>query len=281
MRDLNGDYFNMGASFCDGNNCHFLKYPGSLDMNNYQVMGTIESCFPNHIGYIHTYGMTDNYFVFCEQPCRFYARIHGRRTQLLLHHVQKNRKIINFVNCNEYENHAVIDAMDFNASDFYSFMSHKSSISSQFFPKDLNLSSTWRQENNIVMLRPQYPFSESECMYRCINTNFNCREYQYSYAQCGNSIIKFDSENGRTLTWRGENEFRTPFRSMFVPNPSGMCEDDGVLVSCCYQSRDNFPKNYMVFINAHNMEEISRLDCDSPLSFGSSDSFYSPHFMQW
>ncbi|XP_040577672.1 beta,beta-carotene 15,15'-dioxygenase-like [Lepeophtheirus salmonis] len=329
MRDLNGDYFNMGASFGNGNNYHFLKYPSSLDMNNYQVVGTVPSRYPNHIGCFHAYGITDNYFVLCEQPIGFnasqftnsqivsgdynmeflqrecnYFYIMDKRSGKCreVRYVTDNPYFIyNFVNCYEYENQIVIDAMGLNGSDLYSSINPDSPISSRFFRErynsskimrfrlplgsnsssqmDWNNSTSWKQDSNKMILQPQYPFSESECMYPCINPNYNCRKNQYTYGQSGNSMIKFDAKNGRNLTWRGDNELRRPFRSVFVPNPSGMYEDDGVVVSWCSHSRDDFSKQYMVFINAHNMEEISRLNCDSPLPFGSSNSFNSSYFM--
>ncbi|CAB4057015.1 unnamed protein product [Lepeophtheirus salmonis] len=174
--------------------------------------------------------------------------------------------------------------MGFEDSDFFSSMI---SSSSQFFrekyssPKIMRFrlplnaysrgreltysSSSYRDSSmlshgcNRIILRPQYLFRESELI--------------------GNSIIKFDVENGQTLMWRGENEFWRPFRSMFVPNPSGRYENDGVLISWCSHSRGDFSKSFMIFIDAHSMKELSRTHFDSPFPLGSSESFYSPYLM--
>ncbi|XP_040577640.1 beta,beta-carotene 15,15'-dioxygenase-like [Lepeophtheirus salmonis] len=332
LRDLNGDYFNMGASFSNGNNYHFVKYQDSFEMNNYQVIGSVPSRFPNHIGLFHAYGMTDNYLVFCEQPCGFDVRhfgnsqrfsgdygmeyMRGESNYFYIMNKRTGRRMevsyvtdkpyffYNFVNCYEYENHVVIDVMGFEDSDFFSSMR---SSSSQFFREKYSSSkimrfrlplnaysrgmeltyssSSYRDSSmlshgcNRIILRPQYLFRESELMYPCINPNYNCKKYQYTYGNSGNSIIKFDVENGQTLMWRGENEFWRPFRSMFVPNPSGRYEDDGVLISWCSHSRGDFSKSFMIFIDAHSMKELSRTHFDSPFPMGSSESFYSPYLM--
>ncbi|XP_040582986.1 beta,beta-carotene 15,15'-dioxygenase-like [Lepeophtheirus salmonis] len=325
--------FNMGASLSDGNNnYHFLKYPGSFEMNNLKVIGTIPSRFPNHIGFFHAYGMTENYLIFCEQPCGFDVRHFGNNQRLsgdygmeyiqgesnyfyimdkrtgrrleLSYMTDKPYFFYNFVNCYEYDNHVVIDVMGFEGTDFSSSMRSSSSrffreryssskimrfripLSTSYRGMELTYSSSSCRDSSIMshgsnrnILRPQYLFCESELMYPCINPNYNSRKYQYTYGQSGNSIIKFDVEKGHTLIWRGENEFWRPFRSMFVPNPSGRYEDDGILITCVSTSRGDSTKNYMIFIDAHSMKEVSCVHLDSPFPMGSSDSFYSPYCM--
>ncbi|CAB4056858.1 BCMO1 [Lepeophtheirus salmonis] len=332
LRDLNGDYFNMGASFSEGNNnYHFLKYPGSFEMSNYQVIGTIPSRFPNHIGFFHAYGMTDNYLIFCEQPCGLDARhfannqrfsgdygmeyMQGESNYFYIMDKRTGRRMemsyvtdkpyffYNFVNCYEYENNVVIDVMGFEDADFSSSMRSPSSrffrerySSSKIMRFRLPLSTTSRgmeltyssycpsRDSSMMshgtsrnILRPQYLFRESKLMYPCINPNYNGRKYQFTYGQSGNSIIKFDVENRHTLMWRGENEYWRPCKSMFIPNPSGQYEDEGVLISWVSHSTGDFSKSYMIFIDAHSMKELSRVHCDCPFPIEFSDSFYSPH----
>ncbi|XP_071749218.1 beta,beta-carotene 15,15'-dioxygenase-like [Lepeophtheirus salmonis] len=330
LRDLNGDFFNMGASFSEGNNnYHFLKYPGSFDLNNLKVIGTIPSRFPNHIGFFHAYGMTENYLIFCEQPCGFDVshfgnnqrlsgdygmeyiqgesnyfyimdKITGRRLELS-YMTDNPYFFYNFVNCYEYDNHVVIDVMGFEGTDFSSSMRSSSSrffreryssskimrfripLSTSYRGMELTYSSSSCRDSSIMshgsnrnILRPQYLFCESELMYPCINPNYNSRKYQYTYGQSGNSIIKFDVEKGHTLIWRGENEFWRPFRSMFVPNPSGRYEDDGILITCVSTSRGDCTESYMIFLDAHSMKEVSCVHLDSPFPMGSSDSSTLP-----
>ncbi|XP_040579907.1 beta,beta-carotene 15,15'-dioxygenase-like [Lepeophtheirus salmonis] len=314
-------------------NGHFPFYRfGSFEMNNLKVIGTIPSRFPNHIGFFHAYGMTENYLIFCEQPCGFDVRHFGNNQRLsgdygmeymqgesnyfyimdkrtgrrleLSYMTDKPYFFYNFVNCYEYDNHVVIDVMGFEGTDFSSSMRSSPSrffreryssskimrfripLSTSYRGMELTYSSSSCRDSSIMshgsnrnILRPQYLFCESELMYPCINPNYNSRKYQYTYGQSGNSIIKFDVEKGHTLIWRGENEFWRPFRSMFVPNPSGRYEDDGILITCVSTSRGDCTKNYMIFIDAHSMKEVSCVHLDSPFPMGSSDSFYSPYCM--
>ncbi|CAB4057796.1 BCMO1 [Lepeophtheirus salmonis] len=301
-------------------------------MNNLKVIGTIPSRFPNHIGFFHAYGMTENYLIFCEQPFGFDVRHFGNNQRLsgdygmeymqgesnyfyimdkrtgrrleLSYMTDKPYFFYNFVNCYEYDNHVVIDVMGFEGTDFSSSMRSSPSrffreryssskimrfripLSTSYRGMELTYSSSSCRDSSIMshgsnrnILRPQYLFCESELMYPCINPNYNSRKYQYTYGQSGNSIIKFDVEKGHTLIWRGENEFWRPFRSMFVPNPSGRYEDDGILITCVSTSRGDCTESYMIFIDAHSMKEVSCVHLDSPFPMGSSDSFYSPYCM--
>ncbi|CAB4057798.1 BCMO1 [Lepeophtheirus salmonis] len=282
LRDLNGDFFNMGASLSDGNNnYHFLKYPGSFEMNNLKVIGTIPSRFPNHIGFFHAYGMTENYLIFCEQPCGFdekaitstsWTKRTGRRLELS-YMTDKPYFFYNFVNCYEYDNHVVIDVMGFEGTDFSSSMR---SSPSRFFRERYSSSKIMRFR---IPLSTSYrgmelTYSSSSCRDSSIMSHGSNRnilrpqKYQYTYGQSGNSIIKFDVEKGHTLIWRGENEFWRPFRSMFVPNPSGRYEDDGILITCVSTSRGDSTKNYMIFIDAHSMKEVSCVSFGLPISNG-------------
>jgi len=47
-----------------------------------------------------------------------------------------------------------------------------------------------------------------------------------------------------------------PSEVVFVPNPSGQNEDDGVLLSCVYDSRRD--ESFILVINASTMKEIAR-----------------------
>ncbi|CAB4058636.1 BCMO1 [Lepeophtheirus salmonis] len=151
MRDESGDYYNIGTSFRAGNNYYFMKYPAnyvegrdvSLDV---EIMGIIPSRFTNHIGYFHTYGMTQNYLIFCEQPMAFDIdqmkhanRSHyseftkmmtGEKNQL--HIVDKSTgrtmeityvtdrpyNFFSFVNCYEEKSHVIVDVLGYDFEEY-------------------------------------------------------------------------------------------------------------------------------------------------------------------
>ncbi|CAB4061805.1 BCMO1 [Lepeophtheirus salmonis] len=80
LKDHNGDYYNLASSIVTGNKYHFIKYAKTSKCineercgfpNNIQFVSTIPSRFPNKIGYFHSFGMTDNHLIFCEQPLVF------------------------------------------------------------------------------------------------------------------------------------------------------------------------------------------------------------------
>jgi len=101
-----------------------------------------------------------------------------------------------------------------------------------------------------------------------INKSFCGKKYRYVYAAgtfnasdyC-HTITKTDLQTGDTVTWK-ENEFFYPGEPLFVANPRGCDEDDGVVISAVTDSRAGFD-DYLIFLDAKTMEEIARAEFKS------------------
>ncbi|CAB4057801.1 BCMO1 [Lepeophtheirus salmonis] len=291
----------------------FNDQQGSFDLNNLKVIGTIPSRFPNHIGFFHAYGMTENYLIFCEQPCGFdvshfgnnqrlsgdygmeyiqgesnYFYIMDKRTgrRLELSYMTDNPYFFyNFVNCYEYDNHVVIDVMGFEGTDFSSSMR---SSSSRFFRERYSSSKIMRFR---IPLSTSYrgmelTYSSSSCRYSSImshGSNRNILRPQYLF--CESELMypcinpNYNSRKTHSNMERRERVFGDHLEVCFVPNPSGRYEDDGILITCVSTSRGDCTESYMIFLDAHSMKEVSCVHLDSPFPMGSSDSFYPPYCM--
>ncbi|XP_040570275.1 beta,beta-carotene 15,15'-dioxygenase [Lepeophtheirus salmonis] len=352
LKDHNGDYYNLAASVVTGNKYHFIKFKRPSPEVNYKgdnfptetnFVSTIPSRFPHHIGYFHTFGMTDNYLIFCEQPMAYDVNklkhnknqgksyrdclewMAGERNHFYIVDKKTGRNIeinyvtdrsyffFNFVNCYESGKHIIVDMLTYDGpeimdsmwveklkscSGFYSDNSN-SRLMRFVLPLhymeqgiDLNFGhwneATAIRKNDIINIRPKIITRETGMENPKINPFFNFRKYNFTYVvgwmhglnprnTYANSITKIDMETGMTTIWKTGNEFEHPSEIVFLPNPSGSSEDDGVIISCVSNSGDR-QGSYLVFLNARNMREIARANFDEPIPFGSHTHFVQRYF---
>lgn len=77
-------------------------------------------------------------------------------------------------------------------------------------------------------------------------------------------IAKFDNTTQSSIIW--ETEGHTPGEPIFVANPEGTKEDDGVLLSVVL---DGFKeKSYLLVLDARDLSELGRAEMAGPLAFG-------------
>ncbi|XP_068208769.1 beta,beta-carotene 15,15'-dioxygenase-like [Palaemon carinicauda] len=75
LTDASGATYNLGSSFMGGPKYHVLRVPPSDEKKNCtepwmnaRVVANIPSSWRASFGYNHSFGMSENYIVFCEQP---------------------------------------------------------------------------------------------------------------------------------------------------------------------------------------------------------------------
>lgn len=71
------------------------------------------------------------------------------------------------------------------------------------------------------------------------------------------SLIKVDTHTRRTNIWKPRTP-HLPSEPVFVANPQGTCEDDGVLLTMALDA--NRKQSVLVVIDAKNMKEIARAE---------------------
>ncbi|OAL56364.1 beta,beta-carotene 9',10'-dioxygenase [Pyrenochaeta sp. DS3sAY3a] len=104
-----------------------------------------------------------------------------------------------------------------------------------------------------------------------INPSFLTRRHRFSYG-CADrlkssfmdGLVKFDNVTQTSTFW--ETDGHTPGEPIFVADPDGQAEDDGVLLSVVL---DGFAeKSYLLVLDARDLRELGRAEMRGPMSFG-------------
>ncbi|KAI9042676.1 carotenoid oxygenase family protein [Aspergillus affinis] len=115
-----------------------------------------------------------------------------------------------------------------------------------------------------------------------INPGYVTRKYRYSYtiSNRGKSsffdgIVKFDAETKETRLW--SFHAHSPGEPIFVADPSGSNEDDGVVLSVVLNGRTG--RSYLLCLDAHDLTEKGRADVNGPVAFGFHGQHIPTHGM--
>jgi torulene dioxygenase len=97
------------------------------------------------------------------------------------------------------------------------------------------------------------------------------RPYRYIYgvSDTGAStffdqITKYDTHTHKNITWQYHGQ--TPGEPIFVPDPKGNEEDEGVLLSVVLDGTKG--KSYLLVLDARNLQEVGRASMESVVAFG-------------
>lgn len=71
------------------------------------------------------------------------------------------------------------------------------------------------------------------------------------------TLLKIDVKSGEALRWSAPNHHCS--EAIFVPDPSGTNEDDGALLSVCYDGESD--RSFLLVLDARNMRELARAYC--------------------
>jgi torulene dioxygenase len=77
-------------------------------------------------------------------------------------------------------------------------------------------------------------------------------------------IIKFDNVSQKAIFW--EMEAHTPGEPIFVADPEGTAEDDGVLLTVVLDGIQE--KSYLLVLDARDLKELGRAEMRGPMAFG-------------
>lgn len=104
-----------------------------------------------------------------------------------------------------------------------------------------------------------------------INPRYLTRRHRFSYG-CSDrlkssfmdGIVKFDNVTQKSIFW--EEEGHTPGEAIFVADPEGKDEDDGVLLTVVLDGYVH--KSYLLVLNAKDLKELGRAEMHGPMAFG-------------
>ncbi|KAF2749408.1 carotenoid oxygenase [Sporormia fimetaria CBS 119925] len=109
-----------------------------------------------------------------------------------------------------------------------------------------------------------------------INPAYLTRKHRFTYGVCDrlkssflDSIIKFDNVSRTGIFW--ETEGHTPSEPIFVPDPNGEAEDDGVILSVVLDGLEG--KSYLLCLDARDLSEKGKAEMDQAMAF----TFHGTH----
>ncbi|KAF1976275.1 hypothetical protein BU23DRAFT_502115 [Bimuria novae-zelandiae CBS 107.79] len=104
-----------------------------------------------------------------------------------------------------------------------------------------------------------------------INPSYTMRKHRYTYGIANrlkssfmDGIVKFDNVTKKTIIW--DRQAHTPGEAIFVADPEGTEEDDGVLLSVVLDGIAE--KSYLLVLRAKDLVELGRAEMEGPMSFG-------------
>uniref|UniRef100_A0A1I7TZ04 Beta,beta-carotene 9',10'-oxygenase n=2 Tax=Caenorhabditis tropicalis TaxID=1561998 RepID=A0A1I7TZ04_9PELO len=133
-------------------------------------------------------------------------------------------------------------------------------------------------EDGVIRLREKRTCDISMEFPRYHWEKINMKEYKYVYGSSvlGTQksvhlpgIVKADLYNGNHKVWRRENDKQVCGEPIFVPDPNGIEEDDGVLIVPVMTISDG-QRPFVLILNAKSVEEIARFtipEARIPLGF--------------
>ncbi|KAJ2949968.1 hypothetical protein O0L34_g11293 [Tuta absoluta] len=304
----NGDVYNVGMSMVKGRLRHVVvKFPFAEKGDMFERAHVVAAMTPRwtlHPAYMHTFGITENYFVIVEQPLavslygvvrntlanqplakslQWYPE-HETHIVLLSRHTGKEVKryrtpalfylhIINafeqdgklFVDLCAYKDAKVLDAMYIHAIET---MQENADYADWFRgrPKRLELD---LEAPNLSKVQPRL-LAELGCETPRIHYDlYNGRPYKYFYAISSD----VDAENpGAIIKVDTKNGKTTtwskpdcyPSEPIFVPTPDAKEEDDGVLLSALVWSSARPCAVALLVLDARTMTELARAEFVTP-----------------
>lgn len=105
------------------------------------------------------------------------------------------------------------------------------------------------------------------------------RAYRYAYGvghrnsppeEFPNRLVKFDAVEHGTTVW--EEDATYPSEPVFVPNPEGTEEDEGVILSVVLEPAEE--SSFLLVLDAKGLEEVARCRVDRPVPHGFHGDFY-------
>ena len=109
-----------------------------------------------------------------------------------------------------------------------------------------------------------------------INPSYLTRRHRYTYGVSDrlkssfmDGIAKFDNITQTSVFW--ECEGHTPGEPIFIADPEGKAEDDGVLLTVVLDGY--VERSYLLVLNAKDLMEIGRAEVPGPVAFGFHGAF--------
>lgn len=279
-----------------GYNSKYILYSMSEHSDVRKPIASITVGYP---AYMHSFALTKNFIILTEQP--FLVRPYDllvsnnsfidtftwqpqQGTNFIVIDRQTGKKIgiyktdpfFTLHNINSYERNRtiVVDLIAYKNPDIITkAFTYKNLISATpNLPASRLMRFTINLNNNSVSKRTIF---KQAVELPSFNESKRFAEYQFIYAASSkagfaNQLIKFDLFNNQHTLWKCDNCYVT--QPVFIPNPDGLIEDDGVILCVILDSKEQ--KSFLLFLDAKNMQEIARAYVPHHIPFTIHSNFF-------
>ena len=305
--DDDKSFLNMGSSFTEGK-YKIVKIPKGGSYQEAKVVASIPIKNKLYPSYYHTFGLTENYYIFIEQSLAIsIPHVITSTTSKALKYYPEMKTIFNLI-CRKTGN---IIPMKFQSESFVFFHiinsfeeNDKILVDICCYPNGEILEAIFADKggNGIAYSearRYTLPFNESmdkeqviEITGEILSTespdlprinydSFNGKSYRYFYSVSfkqltevvDSRLMKFDIKTRTCIMWSLEHHWVS--EPVFVPDPEGVDEDDGVVISAVLDRKDD-KKGFLLILDGKSFKELARCHFETPLSCIPSD--FHGHF---
>ncbi|XP_048648600.1 beta,beta-carotene 15,15'-dioxygenase isoform X2 [Marmota marmota marmota] len=238
-----GDVLNMGTSIVDKGKTKYVifkipatvpeaKRKGKSPLRHTEVFCSIPSRSLLSPSYYHSFGISENYIVFLEQPFRLD----------ILKMATAYMRGVSWASC-----------MAFHRED------KNAEVGSNLIKVASTTATALKEKDDQVYCQPEALYEGLELPR--INYAHNGKQYRYVFAAevqwspIPTKILKYDILTKSTLKW-GE-ECCWPAEPLFVPAPGAKDEDDGIILSAIV-STDPQKAPFLLILDAKNFTELAR-----------------------
>uniref|UniRef100_A0A7N6BVG0 Beta-carotene oxygenase 1 n=1 Tax=Anabas testudineus TaxID=64144 RepID=A0A7N6BVG0_ANATE len=304
--DKEGNAYNIGTSIAEKGKTKYIlfKVPAVSEkdkgkkvpaLKNVETVCTVPSRTLLTPSYYHSFGMTDNYFIFIEQPFKLdilkMATAYMRgvnwasclkfcpEENTLIHLIDRKTGkevetkyftgamvVYHHVNAFEEDGNVVFDVIAYDDNKLYDMFYLKKKTEASVYSK-----SSYRRfvlpiqpdksiaiGENLVNLKytTASAVKEKEGKLMCqAEVCFSCVTFCVEESTMAVKIGKFDTETKEMVYWSEDNCFLS--EPVFIPRPNGESEDDGVvLISAIKSSPDQ--SSFILILDGRTFKELAR-----------------------
>ncbi|PIK44852.1 putative beta,beta-carotene 9',10'-oxygenase [Apostichopus japonicus] len=267
-----GTVYGMGSTFGPGSSYNIIKFPPGESQNQLEMakifckIPASSSLYPS---YYHSFGMTENYIVFLEQPLTMnmfkimFAKLLDVMEEAYLNRLRDEtlsagrafakRFVLPLEQIGNEDNLVTLESCDATA---------------------------YLQEDESVHCHPEMLTDQYVELPRINYDAFNGKKYQYFYGLDTldrTKVVKVDTVNKTFMSWNDPSCY--PSEPVFIPRPGGEAEDDGVVLSSVIDLKGIGRRPYLVVLDAQSFTEWARAEIPAEVPVGLHGIFIPNHFM--
>lgn len=288
-------WYNYMTHFAQQSTYHIYKITAD---NKTELISSIPSKMPS---YMRSFAMSNDYIVLIEIPFvvnpvdllfnagPFLDAVQwkpelGTRFQVINKHTGQQYAplkstqpffIISTINTVQNNNMLVIDAITYENADLITCISMEALRSDD--PHEFEQGYITRFTLDLATNQVSHQrLCDAALEFPTINEQYAMKSYSFVYGltaewpnQFPGQLVKIHVADGTSKVWQQQHCFAS--QPVFVANPKGTAEDDGVILSVVFDSIQN--QSFLLILDAHNFTELVRAPLPGTIPLGLSGTF--------